>query len=118
VLENGLALKVAQQDEAEIARALEATQDYLGQLMKDVAEESMDNAERVAEVANRPLARLKDLVSAYDVLMTRMDDAARIETRMMESAKENIAQLDRMTRELETRSGAQESGRQAAAELE
>ncbi|THB66849.1 MAG: hypothetical protein D6E12_09710 [Desulfovibrio sp.] len=114
VLENGLALKIAQQDERQIAEALEATQDYLGSLMVSVAEESMDNAAKIAEVTNKPLAKFQDLVKAYQILTTRMDDAAKIEAKMVEAAKQNIAELETMSEELEKRAHAQEAGREAS----
>ncbi len=43
VLENGLALKIAQQEERQIAEALSASQDYLGSLMVNVANDAMDS---------------------------------------------------------------------------
>lgn len=113
VLENGLALKVAQQDERQIAEALEATQDYLGSLMASIAEESMDNAATVARIANQPLAGFQDLVKAYKILTMRMDDAQRIEADMTSSARRNIAELELMTTDLERRAEAQEAGLEA-----
>lgn len=62
VLENGLALQIAQQDERQIASALAASQDYLGNLMQSIAEDSMDSAAEIAKVANEPLIRFQDLV--------------------------------------------------------
>lgn len=114
VLENGLALQVAQQEERQIAQALEATQDYLGGLLEGVAEESMDNAAEVARVANQPLANFKDLVRSYNILATRMDEAQQIESRMMENARQNLSELETITRELEERAETQEAGREAA----
>ncbi len=117
VLENGLALKIAQQEEREIAEALNASQEYLGSLMVSIAEDSMNNAARTAEVTSQPLIRLKDLTRSYQILMTRMDEASRIEAQMVETAKQNIVQLEQMTADLEKRSEAQEAGRTATARL-
>ncbi|MDM8524488.1 toxic anion resistance protein [Desulfococcaceae bacterium HSG8] len=113
VLENGLALKIAQQEERQIAEALSSSQEYLGKLMINVAEDAMDNAALTAEVVNSPLIRLQDLTKSYQILMTRMDEASQIEARMMESAKENIKQLEQMTSDLEERAEAQETAREA-----
>ncbi|MGD9732785.1 MAG: toxic anion resistance protein, partial [Desulfamplus sp.] len=55
VMENGLALIIAQQEERKIAEALASSQDYLGKLMVDIAESAMDNAAMTAEVVNSPL---------------------------------------------------------------
>lgn len=118
VLENGLALKIAQQEEKQIAEALEATQDYLGGLMESVAKESMDNAAYVAKVANQPLVRFQDLVRSYNLLVNRMEEAKNVEASMVESAKSNIAQLETMTRDLEQRSKAQEEARRLGRDLE
>lgn len=118
VLENGLALKIAQQEEKQIAEALEATQDYLGGLMESVAKESMDNAAYVAKVANQPLVRFQDLVRSYNLLVNRMEEAKSVEASMVESAKSNIAQLETMTRDLEQRSKAQEEARRLGRDLE
>ena len=112
VLENGLALKIAQQDEKQIAEALEASQDYLGNLMVTIAQDSMDNAAEVARIANQPLIKLQELVKSYKILTTRMDEAARLEGEMVENAKKNIAQLDDMSRDLEDRAKAQEDSRE------
>lgn len=117
VLENGLALQIAQQEEKQIAQALEATQDYLGELMVSVAQESMDNAAEVARITNQPLARFQDLVKAYNILTTRMEETQKIEAQMMETAKQNISQLDTITGELERHAQAQEAGREATREL-
>lgn len=114
VLENGLALKIAQQDEKQIAQALEATQDYLGQLMVNVAQDAMDNAETVAKVANRPLANLQDLVKAYNILTSRMGEAMALESQMLQNAEQNIKQLEQMTATLEGYAHSQERGREAA----
>ena len=113
VLENGLALKIAQQEEKQIAEALAATQDYLGGLMKSIAEDAMADAASIAEVTNQPLIKFKDLVSSYKLLMNRMDEAARIEAKMLESAKRNVDELETMTAELEKRGEIQESARDA-----
>lgn len=43
--------------------------------------------------------------------MNRMDEASKIEARMVESAKQNILQLEQMTTDLETRAKAQENAR-------
>ncbi len=112
VLENGLALKIAQQEERQIAEALSASQDYLGSLMVSVAEESMDNAARTAEVTSQPLIKLRDLTRSYQVLVTRMDEAAQIEAQMSQQTRDNIVQLEIMTDELEKRAQSQERGRE------
>ena len=111
VLENGLALKIAQQDEKEIAQALSASQQYLGNLMVSIAEDSMDNAAEVAKVTNEPLMRFQDLIKSYNILTSRMEEASKIEGQMLESAKSNMAQLEDMTKDLEKRAQAQEAAR-------
>ncbi|MBF0390908.1 MAG: toxic anion resistance protein [Desulfamplus sp.] len=111
VMENGLALIIAQQEERKIAEALASSQDYLGKLMVDIAESAMDNAALTAEVVNSPLIKLNDLTKSYKILMNRMDEASKIESKMVESAKQNILQLDNMTKDLEDRANAQESVR-------
>ncbi|MBF0231049.1 MAG: toxic anion resistance protein [Desulfamplus sp.] len=111
VMENGLALIIAQQEERKIAEALASSQDYLGKLMVDIAESAMDNAAMTAEVVNSPLIKLTDLTKSYKILMNRMDEASKIEAKMVESAKQNIVQLDKMTKDLEDRADAQESVR-------
>jgi uncharacterized protein YaaN involved in tellurite resistance len=113
VLENGLALKIAQQEERQIAEAISASQDYLGNLMVNIAEDAMDNAARTAEVVNSPLMKLQDLTKAYRILMDRMNEASQIEARMMDSAKQNIQQLEQMTADLEERASVQEGAREA-----
>jgi len=117
VLENGLALQIAQQEEKQIAQALEATQDYLGELMVSVAQESMDNAAEVARITNQPLARFQDLVKAYTILSTRMQETQKIEAQMLETARQNISQLDTITDELERHAQAQEAGREVTAAM-
>ena len=114
VLENGLALKIAQQDEKAIAQALESTQDYLGNLLVSVADEAMNDSAQVAKVVNQPLARFQDLVKAYKILTSRLDEATQIENKMLASAQQNMAELEMMTSELEKRAQAQESAREAA----
>lgn len=111
VMENGLALIIAQQEERKIAEALASSQDYLGKLMVDIAESAMDNAAMTAEVVNSPLIKLTDLTKSYKILMNRMDEASKIEAKMVESAKQNIVQLDKMTKDLEERAKAQENVR-------
>lgn len=113
VLENGLALKIAQQEERQIAEALNASQDYLGNLMVNIAEDAMDNAARTAEVTNQPLIKLQDLTKSYKILVSRMDEASQIEARMVDAAKQNISQLEQMSEDLEKRAGAQEAARDA-----
>lgn len=112
VLENGLALNIAQQDERKIAEALSASQEYLGKLMVNIAEDAMNNAALTAEVINSPLIKLQDLTKSYRILMNRMDEASKIENRMSESAKENIRQLEQMTADMESRAAAQETARE------
>lgn len=114
VLENGLALQVAQQDEKEIARALESTQDYLGGLMTSIAQESMDNAAEVARITNQPLIKFQDLIKAYKILATRMEEAKQIESNMVQNARQNITELESLTKALEDEAEAQEAGREAA----
>ena len=63
----------------------------------------MEGAANIAKVANEPLVRFQDLVRSYKVLVNRMDEAAEIERKMMESAKKNIIQLEEMTTHLEGR---------------
>jgi uncharacterized protein YaaN involved in tellurite resistance len=111
VLENGLALKVAQQEERQIAEALAASQDYLGNLILSIAQDSMDSAAQIAKVANEPLIRFQDLVRSYRILVSRIDEAAGIESKMVESARKNIAEIETMTAELEARAKAQEAAR-------
>ena len=118
VLENGLALKIAQQDEKEIAQALAASQQYLGDLMVSIAEDSMDNAAEVAKVTNEPLVRFQDLVKSYNILTSRMAEASKIEGEMLESAKSNMAQLDEMTKDMEKRAQAQEAARDAVNQID
>jgi uncharacterized protein YaaN involved in tellurite resistance len=118
VLENGLALKIAQQDERQIAAALSASQDYLGNLMVSISEDSMESAADIAKVANEPLIRFQDLVKSYKVLVTRMDEAAEIENKMVKSAKKNITQLEDMTTHLEERAKAQETAREAVRKID
>ncbi|MBF0230878.1 MAG: hypothetical protein HQK63_15025, partial [Desulfamplus sp.] len=48
---------------------------------------------------------------SYKILMNRMDEASKIEAKMVESAKQNILQLDNMTKDLEDRANVQESVR-------
>jgi uncharacterized protein YaaN involved in tellurite resistance len=117
VLENGLALKIAQQEEKQIAQALAQTQDYLGNLMVSVAQDSMDNAAYVAEVTNQPLVKFQDLVKSYNILVDRMDEANKIENQMMETARKNIDQLERMTSDLERRAKDQEEARETVESL-
>ncbi len=116
VLENGLALQIAQQDERQIAEALEATQDYLGEMLVNIAQESMDNAEQVARVANQPLARFQDLLRSYQILATRMDTAQRLEGEMLQTARENISELEKITMDLEHRAASQERARDMGVE--
>jgi len=118
ILENGLALKIAQQDEKQIAEALAASQDYLGNLMVSIAEESMDNAAEIAKVANEPLIKFQDLVKSYKILTTRMDEAHKIELDMVANAKKNMADLEQMTKDLEERAAAQENARDTMKELD
>ena len=118
VLENGLALKIAQQDERNIAEALRVSQDYLGNLMVSISEDSMEGAANIAKVANEPLVRFQDLVKSYKVLVNRMDEAAEIEKKMMESAKKNIIQLEEMTTHLEGRAESREAAREAVRKLD
>ena len=113
VLENGLALKIAQQDERKIAEALSSSQEYLGKLMVNIAEDAMDNAALTAEVINSPLIKLQDLTKSYRILMNRMNEASQIEARMTESAKQNIRNLEQMTAEIESQAAAQEAAREA-----
>jgi len=68
-------------------------------------------------VTNQPLVRLQDLVKAYNILVNRMDEAARIETQMAVAARDNIAQLDKMTAELEKRAKAEEISREAVSSI-
>lgn len=118
VLENGLALKIAQQDEKKIAEALEETQDYLGNLMVAVAQDSMDNAAEIAKVANKPLAKFEDLVKSYQILITRMDEAQKIEEQMIEAARKNVEEISAMSAQLEDRADAQELGRDTVRNIE
>jgi uncharacterized protein YaaN involved in tellurite resistance len=118
VLENGLALKIAQQDEKKIAEALDKTQDYLGNLMVNIAQDSMDNAAEIARVANKPLANFQDLVKAYKILMTRVDEAGKIEMQMVEAAKENIKQIEKMSEELIDVAEVQEDSRENIRKLD
>ncbi len=114
VMENGLALMIAQQEERKIAEALASSQDYLGKLMVNIAESAMDNAALTAEIVNSPLIRLQDLTKSYNLLMNRMDEASKIEAKMMESAKQNISRLDKMTSDMEERAESQEGARKVA----
>ena len=52
------------------------------------------------------------------VLVSRMDEAAEIENKMMESTKKNITQLEEMTTHLEERAVAQETAREAVRKVE
>ncbi len=113
VLENGLALKIAQQDEKEIAAALEATQDYLGKLMVHIAEDARDNAAYVTEVANKPLANFQDLVKSYSILKQSLQITQEKEAAMVATAEQNVAELNRMTAELEQAAKEQETARAA-----
>ncbi len=117
VLENGLALKVAQQDEKQIAEALEQTQDYLGKLMVAVAEDARENMDRVADVANRPLARFEDLLRSYQILKLAMEEVGQKEAAMVQAAEQNVAQLNAMTTELERMAQDQEDVRAAGKTL-
>jgi len=112
VMENGLALMIAQQEERKIAEALASSQDYLGKLMVNIAESAMDNAALTAEVINSPLIKLQDLTKSYNLLMNRMNEASKIEAKMIESAKQNISQLEKMTADLEERAKVQEKARE------
>jgi len=112
VMENGLALMIAQQEERRIAEALASSQDYLGKLMVNIAESAMDNAALTAEVINSPLIKLQDLTKSYNLLMNRMNEASKIEAKMIESAKQNISQLEKMTADLEERAKVQEKARE------
>jgi len=112
VMENGLALMIAQQEERRIAEALASSQDYLGKLMVNIAESAMDNAALTAEIINSPLIKLQDLTKSYNLLMNRMNEASKIEAKMIESAKQNISQLEKMTADLEERAKVQEKARE------
>ena len=113
VLENGLALKIAQQDEKQIAAALEATQDYLGSLMVHIAEDARDNAAYVTEVANKPLADFQDLVKSYTILKESLQITQEKEATMVAVAEKNVSELRRMTEELEKAAKNQEAARAA-----
>ncbi len=113
VLENGLALKIAQQDEKQIAAALEATQDYLGGLMVHIAEDARDNAAYVTEVANKPLADFQDLVKSYTILKESLQITQEKEASMVAVAEKNVSELRRMTEELEQAAKDQEAARAA-----
>ena len=113
VLENGLALQVAQQEEREIAEALSANQDYLGNMMKQIATSAAENSEYVNELVNSPLMKVKDLTDSYNILMKSMEKNELAQSKMVEGAKVAVEQLKGMSDTLEKKADAQAGARKS-----
>ncbi|MEA3514338.1 MAG: toxic anion resistance protein [Nanoarchaeota archaeon] len=113
VLENGLALQVAQQEEREIAEALAANQEYLGNMMKQIATSAAENSEYVTDLVNSPLMKIQDLTDSYNILMKSMEKNESAQVKMVEGAKEAVEQLKGMSDVLEQKANAQADARKS-----
>lgn len=113
VLENGLALAIAQQDEERILKALAQNQEFLSDLMVQVADSAKAHGERIAQVADSPLIKIESLVKSYNTLL---EAAAHVDERnknLVEQAQKNISELSAMTETLDKVAQDQEDAREA-----
>ena len=118
VLENGLALQVAQQEEREIAEALASNQEYLGNMMKQIATSAAENSEYVTDLVNSPLMKVKDLTDSYNILMRSMEKNELKQSKMVEGAKEAVEQLKAMSDTLEKKANAQGDARKSISNVD
>ena len=102
----GLAIQAALVRERQVMEANARVQHFIGDLIVANATAIRKHTEEIGEVYNNPVIALDKIAQAHQELIDAMDLADRLKQEGIVKARENIAELSRLSEEFQQRVGA------------
>ena len=102
----GLAIQAALVRERQVMEANTRVQHFIGDLIVANATAIRKHTEEIGEVYNNPVIALDKIAQAHQELIDAMDLADRLKQEGIVKARENIAELSRLSEEFQQRVGA------------
>ena len=100
----GLAIQVALKNQDRVRIATQRTQEFLGDLVVANAEAIKQHTDEIGDLYTNPVIAIDKIAKAHDDLMDAMDTADRLKQEGIDTARTNIAELSRLSAELQERS--------------
>jgi uncharacterized protein YaaN involved in tellurite resistance len=101
----GLAIQTALSREKKIMEVNARTREFIGNLLTANAAAIKQHTEDIGEVYNDPVIAIDKITQAHGDLIAAMDTADRLKREGIDSARKNIAELNRMSTQLRERAG-------------
>jgi uncharacterized protein YaaN involved in tellurite resistance len=96
----GLALQAALVRQQRVKEAAERTQAFLGEMITQNAAAIRRQTEEIGDLYNDPVIALDKLTQAHRDLLSALDTASRLREEGLEAARQNIAEITVLTREI------------------
>ena len=100
----GLAIQTALARQKRVLEATSRTREFLGNLIVANAEAIKQHTSDIGDVYNDPVVALDKIAQAHDDLIESMNISDRLKQEVIKPARDNIAKLTEMSREMAERS--------------
>ena len=100
----GLAIQSALTRQKRVLEATQRTQEFLGNLIVANAASIKQHTTDIGDIYNRPVIAIDKITQAHNDLIEAMNEADRLKTEGIATARENIAKLSQLSTELQERS--------------
>jgi uncharacterized protein YaaN involved in tellurite resistance len=98
----GLALQAALVRQKEVKEATERTREFLGEIITQNAAAIRRQTEEIGDLYNEPVIAMDKLAQAHQDLLSALDTASNLREQGVATARRNIDELTKLTRELAT----------------
>jgi uncharacterized protein YaaN involved in tellurite resistance len=106
----GLAIQTALARQQRVVEATQRTQEFLGNLLVENAAAIKQHAAEIGDIYNRPVIALDKITQAHRDLIEAIATVDRLKEEGIQTARQNIAQLARMSDEMQGKLAALRTG--------
>jgi len=99
----GLAIQVALARQRRVLEATQRTREFLGNVLVANAAAIKQHTEEIGDVYNNPVIAMDKIAQAHNDLIEAMDTADRVKQEGIDAARENIAELSKLSSVLQRR---------------
>ena len=99
----GLAIQVALARQRRVLEATQRTREFLGNVILANAAAIKQHTEEIGDVYNNPVIAIDKIAQAHNDLIEAMDTADRLKQEGIDAARENIAELSKLSSDLQRR---------------
>ncbi len=103
VVKVGLAIQVALARQRRVLEATQRTREFLGNVILANAAAIKQHTEEIGDVYNNPVIAIDKIAQAHNDLIEAMDTADRLKQEGIDAARENIAELSKLSSDLQRR---------------